>query len=194
MAAHVERQFSPRYIRFARHLNEPIVLWLLSTVVVGLVSLGYKTWQDNRQHRSENLEVGRKASAELYFRVSGCDGMGPSSDREDVVTLLSSIMGLRPFYPEYKEARFDAVYLQYCSLGKSCPISPDSVYSSAERIRRVLKPIIMKTPSGTPLGDRSFLSRIQADCRRLLPIRDSLRSLMNQPPKQSVFLSQRPPE
>jgi hypothetical protein len=181
VAAQIDRQLSPPYVRFARRLNEPIVLWLLSTVVVGLVSLSYKEWQDNRLHRSEVSEVGRKASAELYFRVSGCDGIGPKSDREDVETLLSSIIGLRPLYREYDGLRLDAVYLTSCLLGRSCTVPPDSVLSATERIRRILKPIIAKTPSGTPLPTRAFLPQVRKDCDRLLPVRDSIKSLMGNP-------------
>jgi hypothetical protein len=188
VAAEVDRQFSPRYVRFARHLNEPIVLWLLSTVVVGVVSLAYKEWQDGRQHRTEELEVGRKASAELYFRVSSCDGIGPNSGREDIETLLSSVIGARPLYNEYQNLRLDAVYLTSCLLGRSCTIPPDTVLSYTERIRRVLKPIIAKTPPGTALPTRSFLPQIGQDCERLLPIRDSIRSLLDRPVTRASLL------
>lgn len=187
VAAQVDRQFSPRYVRFARHLNEPIVLWVLSTVFVGLVSLAYKEWQDNRQHRTEEIEVGRKASAELYFRISGCDAIGPNSDREDVETLLSSVIGLRPLYSEYQGQRLDAVYLTACLLGRNCAVPPDSVLSSTERIRRVLKPIIARTPTGTPLPTRSFLPQVRRDCERLLPVRDSIKSLMDRPVVRASF-------
>jgi hypothetical protein len=145
------------------------------------VSLGYKEWQDSRQHRIEELEIGQKTSAELYFRISGCDGIGPKSGREDVETLLSSVIGLRPLYLDYQGVRLDAVYLRYCLLGKRCALSPDSVLSSTERIRRVIKPIIDNTPRGTQLRTRSFLPQVQQDCKQLLPLRDSIRSLMDRP-------------
>jgi hypothetical protein len=177
-AARFEREMAPRSARLARQVNAPIVLWLLSTVVVGLISLGYKEWQDDRQQRIQEQEVQGKTSAELYYRVSACDEVGPAANREEVETLLGSIIGLRPLYPDYQNTRLDALYLQYCIRGGRCPVVPDSILGSAERLRRSLKPVVNQTPIGQRLRDRSFLPQVRTECDRLAPVKHSIRSLI----------------
>jgi hypothetical protein len=180
-AAKLDRELTPAFARWVRRLSAPFVLWLLSTVLVGLVSVAYTRWEDSRQRRAEERRLRGVTSAELYFRLSSCDGINATSDREDVETLLSSAIGARPLYNEYKDTRLDAVYLQYCLHGGGCATSPDTVLAATERIRLRLKPVIKNTPIGNSLTDRSFLQEMRRECDRLLPVKDSIRGLMGPP-------------
>ena len=181
-AERMEREHGSRLSRFARQLNSPIMLWLLSTVVVGLISLGYKNWQDEKLKRAQEEEHKSKTSAELYYRVSACDDIGPAADREEVESMYNGIIGLRPLYPDYQNTRLEARYLKFCHMGAACPVVPDSLLRYGERIRRVTKLVVFGVPVGKHLRDRSFLSQLRKDCDQLIPVKQSIRNLLAIPP------------
>lgn len=50
------------------YLNSPFSLWVLSTIVVGLISLGYARYQESVRKSEENRETARRLKAEADNR------------------------------------------------------------------------------------------------------------------------------
>lgn len=50
-------------------LNEPITLWFLSSVILGLITWGYTQWEDNRAQQERNAISITKLDIEISSRV-----------------------------------------------------------------------------------------------------------------------------
>lgn len=55
-------------------LNSPFMLWVLSTIVVGLVSFGYGKFDDRLKSDSKRRDELRRADAEIASRIDHMDG------------------------------------------------------------------------------------------------------------------------
>ena len=81
-------------------LSQPIVIWFLSSIVVGAISFGYSNFSESRQKRSLNYERALVVSREISFRVgqvdkliSDHDGASRAVAQLDDVDLHNIIVG-----------------------------------------------------------------------------------------------------
>ena len=58
-----------------RFVNTSFGIWLLSTVVVGLVSWGYANWSEAKQNDAKSKESIRKLDLELFARISNFENL-----------------------------------------------------------------------------------------------------------------------
>ena len=165
--------------RLGRVLNTPVMIWLLSTVVVGLASWLYQRHSEAQQRDAEQHKIAVRTTDELLYRLAACDRVRANSTRDDVETLLSSVIGLRPLHEEFKGRNLADVYYQYCSLDGRCDVAPDSLAGIAEDIRRTTWPVIVGQPIDRPLKDRSILPKLKASCAGLGPVRSATRASLS---------------
>ena len=170
-AKRLDRELESRSQRLGRALNTPAMLWLLSTVVVGLGTWLYQRHTDARQHEAEQRQLTARTTDEVLYRLAACDRVRANSNRDDVETLLSAMIGLRPLHEEFKNRNLADLYYQFCSLSGPCRFAPDSLARVAEDIRRTTWPVIVGQPINQPLKDRAILPKLEASCSRLAPIR-----------------------
>ncbi|HEY3013021.1 MAG TPA: hypothetical protein VGJ36_09760 [Gemmatimonadales bacterium] len=170
-AKRLDREMESPGRRLGRTLNTPAMLWLLSTVVVGLGTWLYQRHAEAQQRADEQHKIAVRTTDELLYRLAACDRVRPNSTRDDIESLLSSVIGLRPLHEEFKGRNLADVYYQFCSLDGHCRLAPDSLSAIAEDIRRTTWPVIVGQPIDRPLKDRTILPKLEAFCSRLSPIR-----------------------
>lgn len=168
---------SPRE-RWARLLNAPAFIWLLSTVVVGLATWGYQQRTEQRQREAERRQLEVRTTDEFLYRLSACDRVDSTSNRDDVENLLSSVIGLRPLYTEFANRNLGDVYYQFCGVTSNCRFPPDSFLSVVSEIRRTTWPEIVGQPIRRRLQDPSMLPRLSAWCGQLAPVRRAARATL----------------
>jgi hypothetical protein len=175
-AKRLDREMESSSHRLGRMLNTPAMIWLLSTVVVGLGSWLYQRHTEARQRAAEQHKIAVRTTDEVLYRLAACDRVRATSTRDDVESLLSSVIGLRPLHEEFKGRNLADVYYQYCSLHGNCKFAPDSLSGIAEDIRRTTWPVIVGQPIDRPLKDRTILPNLTASCARLAPVRSAARA------------------
>jgi hypothetical protein len=158
--------------KWGRILNTPLMIWLLSTVVVSGATCAYQQRAERRRHETEQRELATRTRNELGFRLSACDQINSKSERNDVETILSSAIGMRPLYEEFKNRNLANVYYLYCSLGTKCQVTPSELATVAEDIRRTTWSEIVIKKRQT-LRDRSLLPKLERACSRLEPVRQA---------------------
>jgi hypothetical protein len=175
-AKRLDREMESSSHRLGRVLNTPAMIWLLSTVVVGLATWLYQRHAEAQQRAVEQHRIAVRTTDELLYRLAACDRVRANSTRDDVESLLSSVIGLRPLHEEFKGRNLADVYYQYCSLRGPCNLGPDSLSGIAEDIRRTTWPVIVGQPIDRPLKDREILPKLEASCVRLGPVRATTRA------------------
>jgi hypothetical protein len=170
-AKRLEREMESSEHRWGRVLNTPAMLWLLSTGVVGLGTWLYQRHTETRQREADEQRLTARTTDEVLYRLAACDRVRANSNRDDVETLLSAMIGLRPLHEEFKGRNLADLYYQFCSLTGPCRFAPDSLARIAEDIRRTTWPVIVGQPINRPLKDRAILPKLQESCSRLAPIR-----------------------
>jgi hypothetical protein len=178
-AKRLEGEMESSSHRLGRVLNTPVMIWLLSTVVVGLASWLYQRHSEAQQRSAEQHKISVRTTDELLYRLAGCDRVRANSTRDDVETLLSAVIGLRPLHEEFKGRNLADVYYQYCSLKGRCEMAPDSLAGIAEDIRRTTWPVIVGQPIDRPLKDRSILPNLEESCAHLGPVRSATRASLS---------------
>jgi hypothetical protein len=175
-AKRLDREMESSTHRLGRVLNTPAMIWLLSTVVVGLATWLYQRHLDAQQRAAEQHTLAVRTTDELLYRLAACDRIGASSTRDDVESLLSSVIGLRPLHEEFKSRNLADVYYQFCSLTGPCQFDPDSLVPITEDIRQTTWPVIVGQPIHQPLRDRTVLPKLETSCTRVAPIRPAVRA------------------
>jgi len=177
-AKRLDRQMDSSSHRVGRMLNTPVMIWLLSTVVVGLASWLYQRHVTAQQVEAEQRKLTVRTTDELLYRLAACDRIRQTSTRNDVENLLSSILGLRPLHEEFKGRNLADVYYQFCSLNGHCTFGPDSLSIIGEDIRQTTWPVIVGQPIDRPLKDRAILPELETFCSRLEPGRKAVRAAL----------------
>jgi cell division protein FtsL len=169
-AKRLEREMETVSGKWGRILNSPLMIWLLSTVVVSLATWAYQQHAERRRHETEQRELITRTRNELQYRLSACDQINSKSQRNDVENILSSAIGMRPLYEEFRNRNLANVYYLFCSLGTKCQLTPSALAPVAEDIRRTTWSEIVIEKRQT-LQDRSMLPKLERACSRLEPVR-----------------------
>jgi len=177
-AKRLDREMESARDRWLRALSTPVVIWLLSTVVVGLATWLYQRHTEAQKHEAEQRQLTARTAEELTYRLAACDRVRANSSRDDVETLLSAMIGLRPLHDEFKGRNLADVYYQFCSLEGHCTFAPDSLSIIAEDIRRTTWPVIVGQPINRPLKDRTILPKLEVSCARLKPVRKAAPAML----------------
>jgi hypothetical protein len=159
-------------------LNAPVVIWALSTFVVGLATWAYQKQTDKQRRNEEQRDRQVHTTNELLFRLSACNSIDSiNSTRNDVENLLSAfVAGLRPLYNENRLRNVPDLYLEYCSLGGQCDdTSKDRVLAFTETVRKDAWQIVGRSPD-LPLRDRSVLPELDSGCQRLESLHEKIHS------------------
>jgi hypothetical protein len=172
---HEQRSTRERWLRLA---STPVVIWFLSSVVLALVGWGYKRYETQQESRVEQEQARVFRTAELYYRLSACDGLDSVPNRHNLEALLNAVTGLRPLRLEYKDVTLAAVYLQSCFWKGPCTLTPDSVLHAAERIRLLLWPEILGRGVQWTFTNHAIVPELRRQCSKLQPIRREIRSLL----------------
>jgi hypothetical protein len=175
-AKRLDREMESSSHRLGRVLNTPVMIWLLSTVVVGLATWLYQRHADAQKRAAEQHTIAVRTTDELLYRLAACDRVGANSTRDDIESLLNSVIALRPLHEEFKGRNLADVYYQFCSLTGPCEFDPDSLVGIAENIRQTTWPVIVGQPIHQPLKDRTILRKLEASCAQLVPIRGAVRA------------------
>jgi hypothetical protein len=169
VAQQLDREFTSRRQRALRTMNTPLVLWALTTGLVGAITWGYQELASRQRAKEERTALRERNSTELLYRFGACDWIDSSSTRDDVENLLSSVIGLRPLHPQYQGRNLPALYLEFCFLGGNCSLPVDSVQVAGAAIRRLTWPEIVGKPI-RPLQNRAMLPELRRRCDQLRPI------------------------
>ena len=69
-----------RWKMFVRALNSPFIIWILSSIGIGLVSFLYSQWAENESVRSANERQATKVFFEAQFRIDQMDEVLDNAD------------------------------------------------------------------------------------------------------------------
>ena len=69
----IRKEISKPKSKWINFLNTPLGIWFLSTIVIGLLSLSYKTWQENLEKRKTNQKKIEQIADEGKFRIQQID-------------------------------------------------------------------------------------------------------------------------
>jgi hypothetical protein len=178
IAEKVDRDLTRPGARFLRFLNAPVVIWALSTCVVGLATWAYQKQTEKQRREEEQRDRQVRTTNELLFRLSACNTIDSTSSRNDVENLLSAfVAGLRPLYNENRLRNVPDLYLEYCSLGGHCSdASTDSVLAFTSTVQKDAWQIVGRSPD-LPLRDRSVLPELHSGCKRLESLTEKIHSV-----------------
>lgn len=117
-----EKLTPSRRLRLWEAVNKPFVLWSLSTILVGLISLAYTTREAQRKEQSQKKEAINKIDLEIRNRIGGSlkylDKLqqdGQPFDPDDMFQALFNYLDKNSgeyaaiLYPEYKDKGFPAL-------------------------------------------------------------------------------------
>lgn len=117
-----EKPTPSRRLRLWEAVNKPFVLWSLSTILVGLISLAYTTREAQKKEQSQKKDAINKIDLEISNRIGGSlkyldklpqDGQPPDPDDmfQAVFSYLDNNKGFYAaiLYPEYKDTGFQAL-------------------------------------------------------------------------------------
>ena len=178
VASRVERELTPRRERWLRQASSPVVIWFLSSVVLAVLGWGYKKYETRQQSRVQQEEARVFRTAELYYRLSACDGLDSVPNRHNIEALLNAVIGKRPLKLEYKDVSLAAVYLQSCFWKGPCTLPPDSVLNAAESIRLLLWPEILGRGIQWKFTNHAIVPELRRQCSKFQPIRREIRTLL----------------
>lgn len=179
VAQQIDQELTPAGARALRVLNTPVVIWALSTLVVGLATWAYQRYTETRRAEEQRSALQTQSTNELLFRLSACDRIDTASTRNDVENLLSAVvLGLRPLYKQYQGRNLPDLYLEYRELGGQSSVPPDTVLSVANAVRTATWSLIVGRPIDQPLSDRSVLPGLRERCGQLQPIREDARATL----------------
>jgi hypothetical protein len=180
VAQQIDRQLTPPGARLLRLLNAPVTIWALSTIVVGLATWAYQQYTEGREAREQRATLRSRSTNELLFRLSACDRIDSTSNRNDVENILNAmVLAYRSLYQDYKGRSLPDLYLEYCSLGGRCSVPTDTVLAAAAEVRRATWSEIVGQPINHPLRDRSMLPGLRERCSQLQPIRADARATLS---------------
>jgi hypothetical protein len=176
----IDRGLTSRGGRVLRALNAPVTIWALSTVVVGTATRWYQQHAEERRAQQERATLRTRSTNELLFRMTACDRIDSTSNRNDVENLLNAmVLAYRALYQEYQGRSVAELYLEYCSLGGRCSLPADTVIAAVGEIRRATWSEIVGKPVDHPLQDRGMLPGLRARCLTLQPIRTDARATLS---------------
>ena len=177
IAEKVDRELTRPGARFLKFLNAPVVIWALSTIVVGFATWAYQRQREDQRRKEEQRALQVRTTNELLFRLSACNTVDSNSTRNDVENLLSAfVAGLRPLHNENRLRNVPDLYLEYCALGGQCSdASKDSVLSFTATVQKDAWQIVGRSPD-LPLRDRSVLPRLHDGCKRLESLHEKIHS------------------
>jgi hypothetical protein len=178
VASRADRELTPRWERWLRRANSPVVIWFLSSVALAAVGWIYKKYETRQQSRVQQEEARVFRNAELYYRLSACDGLDSVPNRHHIEALLNAVVGRRPLRPEYQEVSLAAVYLQSCFWKGSCTVPADSVLEAAERIRLLLWSEILGRGVQWKFTNHAIVPELRRQCSKFQPIRRDIRTLL----------------
>jgi hypothetical protein len=176
VASRVDRELAPRRERWLRLASTPVVIWFLSSVVLAAIGWGYKKYETQQQSRVQQEEARVFRTAELYYRLSACDGVDSTPNRDNIEALLNAVIGRRPLRAEYQDVSLAAVYLQSCFWKGPCTLPPDSVLEAAERIRLLIWPEILGRGVQWKFTNFGIVPELRRQCDRFQPIRRDIRT------------------
>jgi hypothetical protein len=154
------------------------MIWLLSSVGLALVAWGYKKYETSRQSQAQQEEARVFRTAELYYRLSACDGLDSVPNRDNIEALLNAVIGTRPLRLEYKDVSLAAVYLQSCFWKGTCTLPADSVLNTAENIRLMVWPEIVGRGVRAKFTNHAIVPELRRQCSKFQPIRREIRTLL----------------
>jgi hypothetical protein len=117
-----EKPTPSRRLRLWEAVNKPFVLWSLSTILVGLISLAYTTRETQKKEQSQKKDAINKIDLELRNRIGGSlkyldklQQAGQPIDPDDVFQAVFLYLDNNRgdytaiLYPEYKDKGFQAL-------------------------------------------------------------------------------------
>jgi hypothetical protein len=125
-------------------LNSALGIWLLSTIVVGLLSWSYTVWRDSRASASQTAETIRRLDAEIASRIHFLQSYLPSvQKREDFWTALWMIEQPRDahltltVFPEYNSRGLTSLLWELRTLTPELQKPPiNAAIAGAQRLSR----------------------------------------------------------